>query len=119
MPSKKRRKAIRGEVLLDDKTRRRLRHIRWRRIGLSLCIVAVATSLVLLYMSPLLRGRRVEVVGATTISETEVAALADLNSDSMLRLNTTGAQERITHLPMVQLVTIERRWPQTVRITVV
>src|SRR5438093_7415225 len=119
MPSKKRRKAIRGEVLLDDKTRRRLRRIRWRRIGLFLCVVALAAGLVALYMSPVLRVRRVEVIGATTISETEVATLADLNSESMLRLNTSEAGERIVHLPMVQSVSIERRWPHTVRISVV
>lgn len=118
MPSSKRRRAIKGHVLLDEKTARRLRRIRWRRIVIGLGVVAVIAGSVALYMSPLLRVQKVEVVGAAGVSEIEVKTLASLDGDSMFRVNLAATQARIQHLPMVQSVKIERRWPQTVRIAV-
>jgi cell division protein FtsQ len=80
--------------------------------------IVLLTVAVAVYVSPLLRVQKVEVVGATTIKTEEVLALAALEGDSMLRLDTSDARNRIGYLPMVQSVTIERRWPQTVRIVV-
>lgn len=117
MPSRSRR-PLRGHVLMDERAERRLRRIRWRRVGITLLLLFSATGLVLLYRSPALRVQRVEVSGATVTSAGQVAQLAGLDGKSMLRLDLEAAQQRIRYLPMVASVHISRRWPRTVRITV-
>jgi cell division protein FtsQ len=105
-------------MVLDEKTARRLRRLRWRRIGIGVGVVAVIAGLFAMYMSPLLRVQRVEVVGVTTVSADEVASLAALEGDSMFRLDSEPAEDRIGYLPMVESVKLTRRWPQTVRVEV-
>ncbi len=113
-----RRRAIKGHVFLDEKTERRLRRHRWRRIGIAFGVIAVIAGAVALYTSPLLRVQNVEVVGTATVSPQQVEQLAGLNGESLFRLDFSAAQERIQYLPMVKSVQIERHWPQTVRIEV-
>lgn len=114
----KRAKAIKGHVLLDERTQRRLSRIRWRRMLIGLCAVGLLAGVMALYFSPLLRVERVEVVGASTFDPAEVARLASLEGDSMLRLDLPAAGERVLFLPAVASVNMERRWPRTVRIQV-
>ena len=116
---KSRVKAVRGEVLLDDRTRRRLSRIRWRRIGAVLAIAGVFAGLVALYFSPALRVHEIEVVGATTISTADVEALAGLDRASLLTADLSAAELRIEELAMVKAATITRAWPQTVSIAIV
>jgi cell division protein FtsQ len=105
-------------MVLDEKTARRLRLRRWRRIGMGLGVVVVIAGMLALYMSPQLRVQRVEVVGVATVGADEVASLAALEGDSMFRLDSGPAEDRIAYLPMVESVKLMRRWPQTIRIEV-
>ncbi len=116
---KGRAKAVRGEVLLDDRTRRRLSHIRWRRIGAMLAITGVFAGLIALYFSPALRVHEIDVGGTTTVSAADIAALAGLDGASLLTADLSAAELRIEEMPMVKAATITRAWPQTVRIAIV
>lgn len=113
-----RRRALKGHVMLDDRTERRLRRIRWRRILIALGVVGLVAALVAVYESPLLRVQNVEISGTNVVDAAKVKALAPIQGESMLRLDTTAIQEQIAFLPMVKSVTITRHWPQTVRIQV-
>jgi cell division protein FtsQ len=111
-------RAIKGEVLMDEKTARRVRFIRWRRLLIGITIAALAAGSVGLYLSPLLRVQDVEVVGATAVSNDEIRSLARIDDDSMLRANLAAAERRVESIPIVQDASLERRWPQTVRISI-
>ncbi len=113
-----RRRPLKGHVLLDERAERRLRRIRWQRIGVTLGLIAAVTGLVALYVSPALRVHNVQVTGTTVVDAEQVAQLAGFEDDSMLRLDIESARRRIEYLPMVQSVEITRRWPQTLRIKV-
>ncbi len=103
---------------MDDRTQRRLRRIRWRRIGVALGIIALAAGAIALYLSPLLRVQQVEVAGTTNVSAAQVAELAGLSGHSMFNLPNDEAEARIEALPLVRSVSIDRNWPNTVRIQV-
>jgi len=109
---------IKGEILMDEKTARRVRRTRWRRLLSGLAIVFIIGCSIALYASPLLRVHRVEVVGATGVSEDEVVSLARVDGRSMMRLDLAAAERRLESIPTVQSATLERRWPNTIRITV-
>ena len=115
---KHRTKAVRGEVLLDDRTKRRLSRIRWRRIGTVLASAGIVAGLVALYFSPALRVNEIEVGGAATVSAADIEAAAGLNGTSLLTANLSAAESRIEELPMVKEATVTRAWPQTVRIAI-
>lgn len=117
--SRNRRRAIRGDVIPDEKTRRRRRRLRWRRLLVTLCLVAAVAGAIALYRSPLLRVQEVEVVGATNTSAERVRDLADLEGASMLNPGTDEASRRIAELPLVKGVKVDLRWPNSVRIEVV
>src|SRR3972149_1719241 len=106
------RRAIKGEMVHDEATARRLRRIRWRRTGAIMSIVALIAAAIALYFSPLLRVHDVEVVGAEHIDAQQIAALASFEGDSMLRLDTPPAEESIEFLPLVKSGQIERPGPQ-------
>jgi cell division protein FtsQ len=116
---KGRAKAVRGEVLMDDRTQRRLSRIRWRRIGAVLAIASVVGAMVALYFSPALRVHEIEIGGAATVSAAEIEEVAGLDGDSLITADLSAAESRIEELPMVKEATITRAWPQTVRIAVV
>ena len=103
---------------MDERTERRLRRIRWRRIGIVLAVVAAVVGAVAIYWSPLLRVQEVQIVGASKVDAAQVAQLAGLAGDSMFNLSLERAQARIEALPLVRSASLERRWPQTVRIQV-
>lgn len=117
--SRKRSRAVKGEVLLDDRTRRRLTRIRWRRIGIVAVLCAMFVGAVAFYVSPLARVQNVEVTGAETVSAQQIADLAELDNDSLFTMDAPAAADRIRQLPMVKDVAIHRSWPQTVRISVI
>ncbi|HEY5625112.1 MAG TPA: FtsQ-type POTRA domain-containing protein [Dehalococcoidia bacterium] len=117
--AKARSKAVRGEVLLDDRTQRRLSRIRWRRIGAVLAFAGAIAGLVALYFSPAVRVQEIEVGGATTVSSADIEALAGLDGASLLTANLGAAESRIEELPIVKKATITRSWPQTVSVAIV
>lgn len=109
---------LRGHVLMDDRTERRLRRIRWRRVGVTLLLLLSVASLIALYRSPAFRVQQVEVTGANVTDADQIRELAGLEGKSMLRPGLAAAEQRVRYLPMVADVQISRRWPQTVRIAV-
>lgn len=119
MVQRPRRRAIKGEVLVDEATRRRINRTRLRRTLAALGVIAVAAGITGLYFSPFLRVQDVEVAGATTVNPDEIKSLVDADGRSMLTADFSGAEARVEELPQVQSVAIERRWPQTVRVTIV
>jgi len=109
---------IKGHILLDENTARRLRRVRWRRAGFGMAVFVILAVVAGLYLSPLTRVQKVEVVGNTTVNADEVTALAAFEGDSMFRLSLEEVRNRISYLPMVQSVEVHRRWPQTIRIEI-
>ena len=116
---RKRRRALKGYVLADERTERRRRRIRWRRILIALCLLAAIGGAVALYRSPLLRVEEVQVVGARNLSAEQVANLADLEGASMLNAPLGDAEARIVALPLVKGAKARIRWPDKVRIEVI
>ncbi|MCH8274048.1 MAG: hypothetical protein IH851_04595, partial [Armatimonadetes bacterium] len=72
----KRRRALKGYVLPDEKAERRRRRLRWRRTLIVLALLAAVAGAVVLYRSPLLRVQEVQVVNATSTSPERIAELA-------------------------------------------
>ncbi|MGH3119023.1 MAG: cell division protein FtsQ/DivIB, partial [Gaiellales bacterium] len=103
---------------MDQKTARRVRLTRWRRLITAVLVVTLVGGPIALYLSPLLRVRDAQVIGATAVSTDEVLSLARIDDQSMLRLNLAAAERRVESIPMVQDARLERRWPQTVRIEI-
>jgi cell division protein FtsQ len=116
---RKRRRALKGHVLADERTERLRQRTRWRRILIALGLVAAIAGAVALYRSPLLRVQEVEVVGAASLSQQQIADLADLEDASMFNAPLADAEARIVALPMVKAVNAEVRWPNKVRIEVI
>lgn len=111
-------RAIEGEILMDEKTARRVRRTRLRRFLTICAIMVVITGSIAVYVSPVLRVQKVEVTGTAGVSAEEVKSLARLDGQSMMRLDLAAAERRVESIPMVQSVKLERGWPQTVRIVV-
>ncbi len=115
---KEKPRALEGEVLMDEKTARRVRLTRWRRLVTGLAIGLLIGGSIGLYVSPLLRVQDIEVVGATAVSRDEVLSLTRLEGSSMMRLDLAAAERRVESIPMVQSARLERHWPQTVRLVI-
>lgn len=93
---------------------------RWRRlILLAIAVVAIGAGVWWVYRSPLLSIREVTVEGVETLSPEMVSGLADLEGQSLLRLDFEGARQRLLALPMVKDVQISRDWPSAAHITIV
>jgi cell division protein FtsQ len=111
-------RALRGEIVVDEATARRVRRARLRRLLVGVAGLGAIVAIIALYLSPAVRVDDIEVVGAAQVDPAKVRELAALDGDSMLHLNTSSAEEQIRLLPLVNDVRIERHWPQTVRIIV-
>jgi cell division protein FtsQ len=109
---------IKGEVLMDKETARRVRFIRWRRLIIVATIVVLVVGSTALYLSPVLRVQKVQVVGTTAVSQDEIRSLAQINDHSMLRVDLDAAERRVESIPIVQDARLERHWPQSVRISI-
>ncbi len=114
-----RQRAIKGEIIVDSATRRRINRARLRRTIFVLGVIGLGAGLAGLYFSPLLRVQQVEVTGAATVSADDLRDIVGAEGESMLTVDFADAEARIGQMPQVQSVTIERQWPQTVKITVV
>lgn len=111
-------RALKGELLLDERARRRRRRMRWRRIAIVVGLLTALAGLWGLYRSPLLRVHQVEVVGAEHIDPQQVIELAGVEGAGMLNPPLREAEREIAALPLVKTVKAERVWPQTIRIQV-
>jgi len=115
---RKRRRALRGHVLPDEKTERRRRRLRWRRLFIAMCVLAAVLGAVALYRSPLLRVEEVQVVGARNLAPQQITELADLEGASMFNAPLAEAEARIVALPLVKGAKARLAWPNKVRIEV-
>src|SRR6266540_3773431 len=117
-PRRENQRPIKGEVLMDKKTARRVRLTLWRRLVTGVAIVAIVGGSIGLYLSPLLRVQDVQVAGATAVSKDEILSLAGIDDESMLRLDLAAAERRVESIPIVQAARLERRWPHTIQIEI-
>lgn len=97
-------------------------NVPWRRIGFALCgLVAVSTAIygaAWLLTGDSLRVMSIDVTGAEVVSARQVAAVSQLGGESLLTLDTTKAEQEIALLPAVKSVTVERAWPNSVRVSI-
>ncbi len=116
---RKRRRALKGYVLPDEKAERRLQRFRWRRILIVLALLAAVAGVVVLYRSPLLRVQEVEVISAVSTSPERIAEVADLEGASMFNTPLDEVEARIIALPLIKGARAQRLWPNKVRIEVI
>jgi len=114
-----RRRAIQGDILLDDVARKRLARSRMRRALAVAALIGALAAVVAVYFSPLLRVQNVNVVGTVAIPPDEIAAMVDVDGESMIAVDFGEAREQIEANPLVKGLGFEKHWPQTIEVTVV
>lgn len=101
-----------------ERMRRRLPHVRWRTVIVTFAVLTVLASGMVVLNSPLLEIRSVAVKGTHQLTADAVAQLSGLRGEHLLLSNLGEARARILTQPQVKDVTIERVWPNGVRIIV-
>lgn len=87
---------------------------------MAILLLAALTITAVLWYSPLLSVRSVEVVGVRELAEQDVLDAAGVTLGTpMLRLDTETVHGRIAELPRVAQVTVGRSWPSTAVLNVV
>jgi cell division protein FtsQ len=112
-----------GRVATDPRiTRRRQAVARLRRrrlVAQMMCVLALGALVWLLFASPLLSLRRVQVVGARHTGPQDIAAAANLSGQENLLLLSTGEVARdAARLPWVARATVDRKLPGTIRVAI-
>ena len=89
-----------------------------RKIWVILILLVLGVGAYATTKSSFFSVKDVEVIGTGfRVSETEVLEAAGINADSsMVGLNVKEIDERVTAIPWVSQVDIERNWPDSVRI---
>ena len=118
-----RRKNAGRRVRTDPRISRRRRSVartRRRRLLTRLALIAGAAALVwLAFFSPLLAVREVKLSGAKHTSPSEVEDVVGLDSsDNLLLVSTSEIVERMKTLPWVESVSVDRKLPGTVKVSV-
>ena len=97
-------------------------HVPWRPIAFGAAAIAILSGLVYggawVVTGDSLRVMNIDITGAEVVGARQVATLSDLGGESMLMLDLAQAEEAIALLPAVKSVSVERAWPNTVRITI-
>lgn len=105
---------------LPSRRRRRTASRKRRPIQAAVAVVGMAVVAWVLWGSPLLAVRTVQVDGVTTLPAEQVRETAGVAEGTpLLRVDVSAAQERVAQLPQVDTVEVTRGWPSTVVITVV
>jgi cell division protein FtsQ len=82
--------------------------------------VGVALACWLVFGSPLLAVRTVQVDGASALTAEQVVGAAGIGTGTpLVRVDTAAAAARVARLPQVAAVEVTRGWPQTVVVTLV
>ncbi|MFE3260780.1 cell division protein FtsQ/DivIB [Nocardia sp. NPDC059091] len=118
-PAARRARLRRGRVRRELRivTAWQSRRVRWG--GLAGVVVLIAFGLVA-WFTPLLSVRTVQMEGLSAVPEQQVQdALEVPDGLSMMRLDTNAMAERVSQLPKVRSVRVQRVFPSTVRVTVV
>lgn len=98
--------------------RRRRPWRRWLSLTAGIAIFALVVAGGLWAWESLLRVRHVEIAGAPA-QEAVVRALVDLRGESMFTADLAAPEAEIAALPRVASASIERRWPNTLRVVVI
>jgi cell division protein FtsQ len=104
--------------------RRREHSRRHKRLRVALVVPVVATIAWVLWASPLLSVRHVQVDGiqaggAVSLTADEVRDAAGVRTGTpLLRVDTDAARARVARLPQISSVQVSRGWPSSVVITV-
>lgn len=110
------RLAQRARAQRYERRRRLLRRTGWATLGVAPFVVAGW----LLLASPWLVVDGVEVVGEERLTAAQVLAAADVErGEPLARVDTEGVARRVRALGPVLSVDVSRRWPGTLRVTVV
>lgn len=99
-----------------DLRRKSRRRSLLKRAGIVVAAVAVAAALVwLVWFSPVLQVREVEVTGGEVTTPEQVIEVAQVPLGTALAAIDAGAiRERVLSLPAVAAVEVKRNWPDTV-----
>ncbi|MET0199505.1 MAG: FtsQ-type POTRA domain-containing protein [Rhodococcus fascians] len=92
-----------------------------RRAGtIAAAVVAVVLAgFAVVYFSPVLTVRTIDVRGAVSVSEDEVIAdLAVPMGEKLVRVDTGAAARRVASIPSLASVRVQRMYPSTIRVTV-
>src|SRR3970040_1804152 len=90
--------------------------LRWLLTVLPILFVAAGTYYVL--NSPWLTVQEVRIRGTESLDQASLIEIAGLEGRSRFGLPVDGARARLTSLPQIKSVSIERDWPDGVTITV-
>jgi cell division protein FtsQ len=102
-----------------QRVRRREHSRRYKRLRALLIVPALATVAWVLWASPVLAVRSVQVDGAVALTADEVRDAAGVRIGTpLLRVDTDAARARVARLPQVSAVEVSRGWPSSVVITV-
>lgn len=97
--------------------------MRRNRKPLYLSVAAVAAVLAIglvLWLTPLLSARTITVVGNVGVPSEEVLAALDVPiGQPLLRVDAGAAAQRVAAIPKVDHVRVERKYPSTIRVSVV
>jgi cell division protein FtsQ len=105
---------------LPSRRSRRAASRKRRPIQAAVAVLGLAAVAWVLWGSPLLAVRTVQVDGVTTLPAEQVRETAGLAEGTpLLRVDVVAAQQRVAQLPQVDSVEVTRGWPSTVVITVV
>lgn len=105
----------RRRTVLESQRRRRRR--RWIAVGV---LVAVLAGVVAVLASPLTDVDSVEVRGVTSLDVDELRDRSGIAAgDQMVTVDLAAARRSLRAVPTVASVSVQRKWPDTVQITVV
>ena len=97
-------------------------HIPWKKIGLSLAGASALSGAVYgtawLVTGDTLRVQQIDVVGSQVVDPHLVARLSKLGGRSMLTADLAAADTAIEKISAVKSATVERMWPQGIRVTI-
>lgn len=102
----------------DDSVRLSIPLPRWRWVILTISLATVFAAAMVVLNSPLFEIRSVAIHGTQNVSRESVAQLSGLRGEHILLSNLGEARQRILTQPLIADVTIDRVWPNGVRITV-
>ncbi|MGA9871879.1 MAG: FtsQ-type POTRA domain-containing protein [Rhodococcus sp. (in: high G+C Gram-positive bacteria)] len=92
-----------------------------RRVGLiaAALVAAVVAGFAVVYFSPLLTVRTIDVDGAVTVPQQEILAeLAVPMGEKLVRVDANAAAQRVAAIPALASVRVQRQYPSTIRVTV-
>jgi cell division protein FtsQ len=105
-------------MLLDEEARRRINQAHFRRTMAVIAVLSTLGVLVGIYLSPLFRVQHVEVQGTVNLQAADIEELVGGSGDSMFSVDVDTARQRIEEKVLVKSASIERDWPNTLKVTI-